>query len=294
MSTLDHPVAVRPWRPPTAVYPDRHEIARARDQEFPPTASGRYQVFVVNLEGAFLSTGALMEMVVPLAQAVRSGVYGPTALLIITSDDSTVEFLEALAIRHDLSLFVAPSPEKALSEARPIGALTATEMETLSLVRSSGGEITSSRIANLARIEPNAAVNRVSNLVRKGYLCRRSRPRSEGDAFVHLVSTAETTISAASLDPPGVPSSQPEFSIPEDVREGVLLLAEVQGSKPGEVLLRAWREFLSRHRELLNAESKEVGRMIRESDTDGLANYASRYAGDRAKQAASRAKRQRS
>lgn len=293
MNVLDHPVTVRPWRPPTAVYPDRHQIARARDEEFPPTASDREQVFMINLEGAFLSPGALMEMVVPLAQAIRNGVHGPTALLIITSDDSTIEFLESLATRHDLSLFVSRSPDKALSEARPIGALTATEAQTLALIRSSGGALTSSRIANLAGIEPNAAVNRVSSLVRKGYLCRVSRPRSEGDAFVDLVSTAQTT-STAIPGPSAVPSSQSEFSIPDDVREGVLLLAEMQGSRPGEVLLRAWREFLSRHRELLDADSKEVGRMVREGDTDALATYASRYAGDRAKHAASRVKRQRS
>lgn len=292
MSVLDHPVEQRRWRPPTAVYPDRHQIARARNEDFPPTASGRERIFMINLEGAFFSTGALVEMIVPLAQAIRNGIYGPTALLVITSDDSTVEFLEALAIRHDLSLFIASSSDKALSEARPIGALTPTEIETLSLVRRSGGAVTSSQVANLAGIEPNAAVNRVSGLVRKGYLHRVSRPRAEGDAFVDLVSAAETT-SAAVLSP-AVSTAHGDFSIPEDVREGVLLLAELQGSKPAEVLLRAWREFLARHRELLDAESKEVGRMVREGDTAGLATYASRYAGERAKQAASRTKRQRS
>lgn len=292
MSVLDLPVAFRPWRLPTAVYPDRHQVARARNEDFPPTASGREQVLMVNLEGAFLSTGALMEMIVPLAQAIRNGVYGPTALLVVTSDESTVEFLEALAARHDLSLFITSSPNNALSEARPIGALTATEMETLALVRRSGGAVTSSRVADLAGIEPNAAVNRVSGLVRKGYLHRVSRPRTEGDAFVDLLSQAETT-SAAILAPPAVPTSPGEFSIPEDVREGVLLLAEMQGSKPGDVLLRAWREFLTRHRELLDADSKEVGRMVREGDTAGLTTYASRYASERAKQAASRTKRER-
>ena len=292
MKVLDHPVAFRPWRPPTAVYPDRHQVARSRNEDFPPTASGREQVFMINLEGAFFSPGALIEMIVPLAQAIRNGAYGPTALLVITSDNGTVEFLEALATRHDLSLFISSSPNEPLSEARPIGALTATEMETLSLVRSSGGSVTSSRVAKLAGIEPNAAVNRVSGLVRKGYLHRVSRPRAEGDAFVDLLSAAENT-STAILDAPAVSTSHREFSIPEDVREGVLLLAGMEGSTPGDVLLRAWREFLTHHRELLELDSKEVGRMVREGDTSGLATYASRYARERAKQVASRVKRQR-
>jgi hypothetical protein len=289
-SILDHPVTVRPSRPPTAVYPDRHQAARFRNDNFPPTSSGREQVFLINLEGGFFSPGSLTEMILPLAQAIRSGVHGPTVLLVITSDDSTVEFLEALATRHDLSFFISPSTHQPLSEARPVGALTVTETETLALVRRSGGEVTSSRVAILAGIEPNAAVNRVSGLVRKGYLHRVSRPRSEGDAFVDLLSAAEKT-SGSILDLPSVPASHGQFSIPEDVREGVLLLAAMQGSEPGDVLLRAWREFLSHHRELLDTDSKEVGRMLREGDTAGLATYANRHARERAKQAAFKAKR---
>src|SRR6266851_6059100 len=99
ISVLDHPVTVRPLRPPTAVYPDQHQVARFRNENFPPTSSGREQVLMINLEGGFFSTGSLMEMILPLAQAIRSGVHGPTVLLIITSDVSTVEFLEALATR---------------------------------------------------------------------------------------------------------------------------------------------------------------------------------------------------
>ena len=246
---------------------------------------------MINLEGAFLSPGALVEMIVPLAQAIRNGAYGATALLVVTSDQSTLEFVEALASRHDLSLFISSSPDKPLSDARPVGGLTATELETLSLVRRSGGAVTSSRVADLAGIEPNAAVNRVTGLVRKGYLHRVSRSRTEGDAFVELVSVAET---AAAAVPPtsAVQSSQWDFTIPEDVRDGVLLLAEMQGAKPADVLARAWGEFLARHRELLDTESKEVGRMVREGDAAGLAAYASRYARERAKRASARTKRQ--
>src|SRR5450631_363403 len=194
-TVLDRPVIPRRWRPPTAVYPDRHEIARFRDESFPPTASGLGQVFLINLDGGFFSPGSLVEMILPVAQSIRAGVYGPTALVVITSDDSTIEFLEALASRHDLSFFISTSANQPLSEARPVGTLTATEAETLALVRRDGGNVTSSRVATLAGIEPNAAVNRVSSLVRKGYLHRDSRPRSEGDAFGDLLSAAERTSS---------------------------------------------------------------------------------------------------
>lgn len=287
-TVLDRPVISRPWRPPTAVYPDRHEIAHSRNESFPPTASTREQVFLINLEGGFFSPGSLVEMILPLAQAIRTGVYGPTALAVITSDDSTIEFLEALATRHDLSFFISTSANQPLSEARPVGALTATEAETLALVRQGGGEVTSSRVATMAGIEPNAAVNRVSGLVRKGYLHRINRPRSEGDVFVDLLSAAERTSNLKASD---ATSSEVEFTIPEDVRQGVLQIAAMQGSQPADVLMRAWREFMSRQREFLEKDSKEVGRMIREGDTDSLAKYASRHARERAKEASSRIRR---
>jgi hypothetical protein len=272
------------------VYPDRHQVAHFRDEGFPPTATGGERILKINLEGGFFSPGALKEMILPVAQAIRSGAYGSTVLVIITSDDGIVEFLEALANRHNLSLFILSSPTEPLSEARPIGALTTTEMETFALVRRAGGEVTSSRVAELAGIEGNAAVNRLSGLVRKGYIHRVSRPGRDGDAFVDLLIAAEQS-SGTPADVPEIPASGGEFDIPQDVRQGVRLLAAMQGTQPGEILIRAWREFLARHREVLDRESEEVRRMLREGDSEGLAAYANRFVRERAKEAAARLKR---
>lgn len=285
MSVLEKPIEYRPSRPPTAVYPDRYQVTRYREQEFPPTATERERIFCINLEGGFFSPAALMEMIVPLGRAVRGGAYGPVAVVVVSSDVGTVEFLEALAQKHELPIFLSSSPAAPLSEARPVGALTGAEMETYGLIRSAGGEVTSSRVADLAGIEVNAAVNRLSALARKGYLHRVPRSRREGDAFVDLVSAATVA------DP--VPAASEEFSIPQDVREHIREVATIQGSNPGQVLLRAWREFTDRHRDVIERESKEVGRMFQEKDREGLAAYANRHNRERAKQAAERIKRSR-
>src|SRR5688572_14344164 len=116
MSPLDRPIEYRPSRPPTAVYPDLHQVAQYREQEFPPTASDRQRVFCINLDGAFLSAGALMEMVLPLGQALRGGAYGPAVLVVVSSDAGTVGFLEALAEKHELPLFIRPSLGAPLGE----------------------------------------------------------------------------------------------------------------------------------------------------------------------------------
>ncbi|MGH9511438.1 MAG: hypothetical protein ACRD2U_04810 [Terriglobales bacterium] len=272
------------------MYPDRHQMAQYRDEEFPPTATDRERIFWINLEGGFFAPGALKEMLVPLGQAVRNGTYGSAALVVVSSDEGIVEFLEALAENHELPIFLSASPNAPLSQARPIGSLTTAEMQTYGLIRSAGGEVTSSGVADLAGIEVNAAVNRLSALARKGYVHRVSRPRREGDTFVDLLSAAEPR-GAATTDFHQETSAVQEFSIPDGVRESVRLMATIQGSNPAEVLLRAWREFLDRHRDVLESESKEVRRMLRENDQEGLANYANRHNRERAKQAAARIKR---
>jgi hypothetical protein len=290
MSVLEKPVEYRKSRPPTAVYPDRHQMAQYREREFPPTATDWERVFCINLEGGFFSPGALMEMIVPIGQAVRGGVYGSAALVVVSSDDGTVAFLEALAQKHELPIFLSRSPDSPLSDARPVGALTTAEMETYGLIRSAGGEVTSSGVADLAGIEVNAAVNRLSALARKGYVHRVARSRREGDAYVDLLSAAEQRI-AATTDTEPVSTSTEEFTIPENIREAIRAVATVQGSNPGEVLLTAWREFVDRHRDVLDEDSKEVRRMLKENDQQGLAAYANRHNRERAKRAASRIKR---
>jgi hypothetical protein len=291
MSVLEKPVEYRKSRPPTAVYPDRHQMAQYRDREFPPTATDWERVFCINLEGGFFSPGALMEMIVPIGQAIRGGVYGSAALVVVSSDDGTVAFLEALAQKHELPIFLSRSADSPLSDARPVGALTTAEMETYGLIRSAGGEVTSSGVADLAGIEVNAAVNRLSALARKGYVHRVARSRREGDAYVDLLSAAEQSVAAATTDTQPVSTLTEEFTIPEDIRSAIRTVATVQGSNPGEVLLRAWREFLDRHRDVLDVDSKEVRRMLKENDQEGLAAYANRDNRERAKQAASRIKR---
>lgn len=290
MSVIDKPVEYRPSRPPTAVYPDRHQAAQYREQEFPPTATGWERVFCINLEGGFFSPGALMEMILPLGQAVRSGAHGAAALVVVSSDEGTIEFLEALAQRYELPMFLSPALGAPLSEARPIGALTTVEMETYRLIRSAGGEVTSSRVADLAGIEDNAAANRCSGLARKGYVHRVTRSRREGDVYVDLLSAAEQSAAPKSEASAAAAAAQ-EFRIPDDVRQGIQAVATYQGSSPSEVLLTAWREFLDRHSEGIDLESKEVRQLIKDNDREKLAAYANRNNRERAKNAAARIKR---
>lgn len=301
MSVLDsppleeHPVGYRPSRPPTAVYPDRTQMAEWRQSEFPVTAGASRSVAWINLEGGLFSPGALEEFFLPLTRDIRNGLYGPLVLIVVSSDEATVGYLEGLAQRHDLSFFLVPSTDAPLDQARPAGALSTTEIQTLDLVRNAAGEVTSSHLAGLGGMEVNAAVNRLTRLAGKGYLYRVPRARRDGDVFLDPRVGAERSRSPhlmmQGIPAASPPAASPELQLPDDIRRSVRALADAEGSEPGEVLVRAWLEFAARHHNQLDAESEGVGRMMLDGDVEGLAAYANEGSRQRAEEAARRANR---
>lgn len=299
MSVLDslplgeRPTEYRPARPPTAIYPDLRQVARWRDAEFPATSLAAPRVVRVNLEGALLTPAALQELVLPVARGIREGVYGPLVLIVVTPDEATVGYLDWLAQCHEVSFFVTPSTATPLDEARPVGALTRTDKDTLDLVTRAGGTVTSSGLAGIGGIEVNAAVNRLAKLARKGFVQRVARTRREGDIYSDVRVAAER-IRCASISSTGVSarSEQPvaEFILPDSLRRSVEELAQREGADPGELVIRAWHEFAHRNRERLDAESDRVGLLMSNCDIEGLASYLNPHARQRAEDAARRAR----
>jgi hypothetical protein len=164
---------------------DKGLIAGWRDNLFPPTAmeSGP-TTFVVDLTGVQLTTGALRELIVPLGQRLRGGVFGDVRVVVATHDTDDAEIIGLLARQHELPLFVSvsASPDD-VARARPVGAITATDVETLDELGRIGGSATVSVLANAFGIEPTAANNRLVGLARKGYVYRFERDRRKGDLF---------------------------------------------------------------------------------------------------------------
>jgi predicted transcriptional regulator len=278
--------AVHPaWeRPGTAVYPDRHYVARWRYERFPPRPVPWERTLCLNLDGVFLDAGALHELVLALARDVKSGAYGPAALMIATSDESTASVIELCAAQYELPLYLTGSAVDPLTHARPVGALTSNESETLDLILHMGGEITSAKFAESAGMKVSAAGNRLTSLAAKGYLHRRRRPKREGDVYVDPRvfegQPSDQLTHPAGLDP---------VDVPEDLSEAVRQFAAAQGEQPGDVLLRAWREFAERHADAMRVASEEAGRLIAQGDREGLRALANRHARDRAMAAAARA-----
>jgi hypothetical protein len=281
MSALeDFVVDSRRVRPPTVVYPDRHQMARYRDKEFPPTVVSGRRVVEINLEGGLFSPGALEELVLPLAQGIRNGTYGPLVLVVVSSDQAAVDFLESLANRHDVTFYIKPSTDTPLTQAQPVGALTASDTETLKLIQDFG-PTTSSNFAEAGGLEVNAAVNRLSKLARKGFVYRVARPRREGDVFLDPRAGAEAWWSRALAEPKGLIAAgnlDVAIEIPAALSAQVWEWASAEGAMPAELLTQAWSEYADRHRERLDAESAEVGRMMQEGDQEGLADYVTRGA----------------
>lgn len=282
----------RPSRPPTAVYPNVREVAAWRDAEFPATASPARRLFRLNLDGGLFSPAVLQELLLPLAREIRNGSYGPVTLVVVTSDAATVSYLGWLAREHDLTFFIAPTADAPLDEARPVGALTRTDVQTLEMLKSAGGRMTSSGFAGLSGIEVNAAVNRLTKLASKGYVYRVSRARPEGDVFLDPRVSGESARSArpdALVVGAGSVGIEAEVDLPEELREAVVAAATAQGARPQDLLVQAWVEFVERNASRLDEESELVGDLLRRGDVDGLAEYVSADVDDRAERAARRA-----
>lgn len=156
--------------------------AQVRDMLFPPTALPTARVVVLDLN-AVPTPGYLEELILPLARGIRGGSYGPLKLVVSTPDPGVVRFLHYLATAHDLPIYVTSRPD-AIAEAKPVGDLTPTELETLDTLAERGGSITASELSTIIGIEATAAGNRLVNLARKGYVYRFTRPKREGDLFV--------------------------------------------------------------------------------------------------------------
>jgi DNA-binding Lrp family transcriptional regulator len=164
---------------------DPGRAAELRDQRLPPTVLPGFTTLVLDLSGMTPTPAALRELIVPLGQRLRGGVYGTAKLILATPDDAVAEVVDLLASAHGLPIFLArsSSPED-VARARPAGDLTTTDHQTLEGLAAAGGLATVADLAGRFGIEPTAVNNRLANLDRKGYLYRYHRPRRSGDVYL--------------------------------------------------------------------------------------------------------------
>lgn len=280
---------IAPQRPTARAFQNRAIAAEFTETHFPPTVSSQPRVRFLNLEGAFPEIGALEQMILPIAQGIRAGAYGNLALGVITSDEHVIDVITALAEKHQVPLFISNSVDHAFDDPQPVGTLTQADEDTFQWLCRLGGAVTSAEIARARGIEPAAATNRLTNVVKKGYVFRVSRSRREGDLFVAPCLRFDTQPEAVPADLP-VTGGEAEVQIPAEIRDSVLQLAREQGKKPEQVLGEAWKAYFGQNREALQQEFKKLGALIRSGDTEALANYMIPDVDARAEEAERRAR----
>jgi hypothetical protein len=281
----------RPLRPPTTVYPPADSLIAWRDEQFPPTNDReRAHVWLLNLEGALLSSESLHDLLVPVARRIRDGELGQAVLVIATSSQPLADAIEDLAGRYELALYLLPSVHTPLTDARPVGPLSPAERETLDFLPSAGGVSTSAQFAKAKGLELAAAGNRFASVYRKGFVARVERPRRQGHQFVDL------RVAAASQQHPGIPANwsgeQVDFDVPESVRRAVNHYAELQGRSPSAVLADLGHSYLTTNFDELSDEFRELRAAMANGDSDALREYTTRSVQKEAQAAAERAKRQ--
>jgi hypothetical protein len=275
---------IAPLRPTAG---DRLSASEFRERYFPQTASDPPRVRMLNLEGTLFEAGALQELVLPILQGIRAGIYGNLALGVISSDPPIVDLLAAMAEKHRVPLFLANSVKQAFSAPEPVGDLTPADKETFDLVCKLGGAVTSAEVSRVSGMEPAATTNRLANVAKKGYVFRITRSRREGDVFQ---APCFRLGEEASATPAAAPAEKIEFYVPPELQDSVEALAEKQGTSPQELLAAAWHVYLTEHREELKEEFARAGKVIRAGDVHAIADYISSDTDERAKKAARRAR----
>ncbi|WP_428274376.1 hypothetical protein [Candidatus Palauibacter sp.] len=139
---------------------------------------------VLHMGAARPTPGVLRNLVVTVGEDVKAGRYGRCFSLFISSEDEdTRSVIGDVAASRNVALFVCSSFDD-IEDAEPVGALTARDRETLTLVLEAGGTATALSFAEQVSIEKTAAGNRLASLHKKGYLQRVERPHPAGDLFV--------------------------------------------------------------------------------------------------------------
>ena len=238
-------------------------------------------VLAINLEGRFFTTPVLHGLVVPLGQAVQSRTHGDVKLIFATPDPSVRDTIAALANAYSLPLYLAHSIGQ-LSQAEPVGPLTAGEHDTIDLMRRLGGRVTVAQLADEANLEQPAAANRLNSVVASNFVHRVDRPRSEGHLYI-------APWVAAPREDPADPTSG-DFEVSGRLRASVRELAEAQGRTPEEVYSEALEPFLQRHEAELAEQHAAVAELMNAGDSPGLTAYAKRFGKKRAAESARRAK----
>ena len=74
--------------------------------------------------------------------------------------------------------------------------------------------------------------------------------------------------------------------VPDELLEDVRRIAALQGRAPGEILARAWQDFIDRHREEIARDFERAAELIRSGDTPALSEHVGRNRRVRAEAAA--------
>lgn len=165
---------------------DASQAADLRERSlFPPTSMKAPVTAILDLGGAQPTGAALRELIVPLGQRLRGGVYGNVRVVIAAPDDAVAELIRLLAREYGLPLFLArTSRPEDVATAEPIGDLTQADQQTLVSLNAVGGMSTVAGFAGATGLAVTAANNRLAGLDRKGYVHRLPRGRRYGDLFV--------------------------------------------------------------------------------------------------------------
>lgn len=126
-------------------------------------------VLVMDLGDSRWETETLLRMLTDSLTSIRGQRSTEVVLVVSTSQPAVSRVVSMLATALDVTLYLTPAADR-LAEAKPVGRVTPTDLESLSTLRDLGGRVTASQFAEAASIEPTAAGNRLSKQIGRAHV----------------------------------------------------------------------------------------------------------------------------
>ena len=205
---------------------DRAAATDFRTRNFPPGPVTPLTATVIVIDGTpTANPGPLRELVLPIAQAIRGGVYGQTVLFVSSAMDGVGDYLQDLAFANDIGLYWSENPDD-LESARPVGDLEpdrAIDPRAIEGRRRPGDGVGSRRTRRYrsdrsrkpaCQPRPQGLCLSVGTAASGGRYLRRSEDREQRD----IGSGRWDRVSATNAEPPTTGVAVPGESSPDNRR----------------------------------------------------------------------------
>jgi len=209
--------------------------------------------------------GVLVQLVRRVGLELGERNHGRVVMVFATSREPVREAVRALASSMDIPIYVA-ADAASIARAEPAMHLTPGKRLTLDAV-AANGRATATVVADATGTTPVAAGNALSELHAQGLLLRYEGSGRVAHTYMHPAAAQTRPL-------------QTTVAIPQALSAEIAEIASMAGRDPEELIVQAWRDFMSRNASELADRYHVIAGQIRVGDREGLLDSLTQDSGD--------------